>query len=343
MALHLNHQMMMLHHFKLTLKHEKNIEKAFIQVIPLLPKIFQKKLHHISMDLKQGHKIDHVLIKYKKIFHPLVIQTLSLLNNHLYYDVIIEQTIKHVVLVQKSKELKRKSTRYPMILSFFIFIVFLGFVLFLLPFIKQMYVNFNVEPSGLMRTIETMRIWIYTYFPIIMFILACVMIGFTFLYMNQTIRREMFMFMYKKLRLFKRFHLAFLTRLFTYMQLMLLEKKPIFDVFIELEKRFKYTVFERDLKTLIIQLEEGQSLSEMIKISPIFNSVISNLFQHAQSNEQIQEITTVLSQYYYEELVMRNHQFYAMLEPILISILSVFVGLIAFMIYEPLLSIYEGL
>lgn len=343
MALHINHQVMMLHHFKLTLKHEKNIEKAFIQVIPLLPKTFHKKLNKIAADIKQGYKIENVINKYKKLFHPFVVQTLSLLQNQLYYEMIIEHTIKHLYLVQKRDEMKQKATRYPFILSMFILFVFIGFISFLLPFIKQMYVNFNVEPSAFMMTLELIRLFLTRYYIWMIAILLLMVTVFFLLYFKLEIRRNLYLFIHIKLRFLKRVQLAFYIRFFTYMQLMLLEKKPIFEVFVELENRFKYSVFEKDLKILRLQLEEGQAISNILSTSPIFNTLISNLFQQAPSNEQIQDITTVLSQYYYEELMMRDQQFYAMLEPVLISILSVFVGVIAFMIYEPLLSIYEGL
>lgn len=334
---------MMLHHFKLTLKHEKNIEKAFIQVIPLLPKTFHKKLNKIADDIKQGYKIENVINKYKKLFHPFVVQTLSLLQNQLYYEMIIEHTIKHLYLVQKRDEMKQKSTRYPFILSMFILFVFIGFISFLLPFIKQMYVNFNVEPSAFMMTLELIRLFLTRYYIWMIVILLLMFTVFFLLFFKLETRRNMYVFIHIKLRFLKRVQLAFYIRFFTYMQLMLLEKKPIFEVFVELENRFKHSVFEKDLKILRLQLEEGQAISNILSTSPIFNTLISNLFQQAPSNEQIQNITTVLSQYYYEELMMRDQQFYAMLEPVLISILSVFVGFIAFMIYEPLLSIYEGL
>jgi type II secretory pathway component PulF len=343
MALHINHQVMMLHHFKLTLKHEKNIEKAFIQVIPLLPKTFHKKLNKIANDIKQGYKIEDVIDHYKNIFHPFVVQTLSLLQNQLHFDIIIDHTIKHLTLVQKREEMKQKATRYPLILSIFIVFVLIGFVSFLLPFIKQMYMNFNVEPSLIIRIIDSIGLILMRYLIFILAIAILVFGLFFSLYFKLETRRKIYLFMLLKLQLLKRIQLAFYIRFFTYMQLMLLEKKPIFEVFVELEKRFQHSVFHKDLTILRLKLEEGQAISKILNTSPIFNHLISNLFQQAPSNEQIHDITSVLSQYYYEELMMRDQQFYALLEPILISILSVFVGVIAFMIYEPLLSIYEGL
>lgn len=334
---------MMMHHFKLTLKYEKSIEKAFIQVIPLLPKSFQRKLNKISYDIKQGNSIENVINKYQKLFHPFVVQTLSLLKNQLYYDVIIEHTIKHLYLVQKRDDMRQKATRYPFILSMFILLIFIGFFTFLLPFIKQMYVNFNVEPSTIMTTVDLAIVLFSQYFEMILLSIVVLIFIFCILYFKINIKRSIFIWVYSNLRLLKRVYLTFYIRFFTYMQLMLLEKKPIFDVFVELEKRFKHSIYEKDLKTVRLHLEEGQAISDILDRLPLFNSVISHLFQHAQTNEQIQNITSVLSQYYYEELTMRDQQFYAILEPVLISILSVLVGFIALMIYEPILSIYEGL
>lgn len=334
---------MMLHHFKLTLKHEKNIEKAFIQVIPLLPKTFHKKLNKIANDLNQGYKIEVVIYQYKNMFHPFVVQTLSLLQNQRHFETIIEHTIKHLTLVQKREEMKHKATRYPLILSMFIVVVLIGFVSLLLPFIKQMYLNFNIEPSAILRIIDLISSFFIRNGLFILVIFLVLFGLFFLLYFKLEIRRKIFLFMRIKLQLLKRIQLAFYIRFFTYMQLMLIEKKPIFNVFVELEKRFQHSVFHKDLNSLRMKLEQGQALSKILDTSPIFNSLISNLFQQAPSNEQIHDISTVLSHYYYEELMIKDQQFYALLEPVLISILSLFVGLIALMIYEPLLSMYEGL
>lgn len=343
MALSLNQQVMMMHHLKLTLKHEKNIEKALIEVMPLLPKKFQKKVRRMTYHMQQGYKMEEVMQLHKNVFHPFVIQTLSLLHHQKYYDVIIDQTIKHLYLLQKRIEMKKKSTRYPMILSIIIVMVMIGFIAFLLPFIKQMYRNFNIEPSPLLILIDTIIFYIEINIISIILVLLLSIGMLLFVYFHQNIRRFLYHIFYRKLRMLTRFQLSFYTRFFTFMQLMLLEKRPIFEVFVDLTKRFNKTVFEKDLKIILIEIQSGRAFTSIFEASPIFNHVIANLFHQAQSNDQIQAITLVLSEYYYEELMMRDQQFYALIEPILIALLSVFVGLIAFMIYEPLLSMYEGL
>jgi type II secretory pathway component PulF len=206
-----------------------------------------------------------------------------------------------------------------------------------------MYLNLNIEPSSSIVAMDRFMIHIKTNLvEILIYFLACFMI-FLYVYVHQKIRRMLYLTLHKKIGLLKRFQLSFYTRFFTFMQLMLLEKRPIFEVFVDITNRFKNTVFEKDLKTILIEIQSGRSFSSIFEGSPIFDHVIAQLFHQAQSNEQIYEIASVLSQYYYEALMMRDQQFYAFIEPVLIALLSVCVGLIAFMIYEPLFSMYEGL
>ncbi len=343
MAIDLNQQMMMIHHLKLILKHQKNIEQAIDHVIPNLASRNHHKLKRLLSNLRHGMSLEDALQEHHKVFHPYVTQALSLMSHQKHYDYILDQTIHNLEMVQKRTRLRQKATRYPMILSFFIVLVVIGFLLFLLPFIKRMYQTFQIETSFMMNVIETISNYVKGHILLIMMMIVMVMISAIIAVKNVNLKRNLYYFFHHRLHMFKRMQLHFYIQFFTYLHVLLLEKKSVIHVLKTITFRFRHTVFEFDLNQIYDDVLVGKSLSESLLDSKLFDVTIVQIFSQAQSDEQIQSTASILRQYYFDELTMRDHQFYSLLEPILISVLSLFVGLIAWMIYEPILSIYEGL
>lgn len=343
MAIPIKDQIIMLHHLKMSLKYDKNIEVSIRKVSQMMHQKHQKHLICIADYLSSGLSIPEAIQHVNAPFHPFVTQCMSLMQQRKHFDDIIDVTIQFLKQKLEKDRLKKKAIRYPIILLVMIGFVILTFIFFMFPMIKSLYTRFQVKTHFMIIKMDQWLSFFHVHIWVIIGISMFVVFSFNILLSQHKIKKKLYTVLHVQFKLFKSVHLGYYVKFFSLMQLLLLNQTPIYDVFRQLKTSFLKTNYEDDLEYLVRRIESGQSLYEGFKQSLFFNSMIAGIFKDAQSHQQLYDASKILTTYYQEALDIRHHQFYTRLEPMLITLLSIIVGMIAWLIYYPILNIYDGL
>ena len=247
MAIPIKDQIIMLHHLKMTLKYDKNIEASIRKVSELMHQKHQKHLIRIADHLSSGLPIPEAIQRVNTSFHPFVKQCMSLMQQQKHFDDIIEVTIQFLKQKLEKDRLKKKAIRYPIILLVMIGFVILTFIFFMFPMIKSLYTRFQVKTHIMIIKMDQWLSFFHAHIWFIVGISTFAFLSFYILLSKHKIKKKLYTVLHVHFNVFKSVHLGYYVKFFSLMQLLLLNQTPIYDVFRQLKTSFLKTNYEDDL------------------------------------------------------------------------------------------------
>ena len=90
-------------------------------------------------------------------------------------------------------------------------------------------------------------------------------------------------------------------------------------------------------------VEQGQPMSNMLKETGIFPPMVGNMVRIGEESGSVDAMLEKIADYYEEEVEMATEALTAVMEPLIIVVLGVVVGIIVLAIYMPMVSLYQNL
>ena len=104
-----------------------------------------------------------------------------------------------------------------------------------------------------------------------------------------------------------------------------------------------HPVLEEKIAKTRALLEEGQGFSEAISESQIFDSLSTRMISIGCKTGAVDMVMKQISLQYSEDINVRIFQLISKLEPTLVAVLSIIVGLILLSVMLPLMGIMSGM
>ena len=84
-------------------------------------------------------------------------------------------------------------------------------------------------------------------------------------------------------------------------------------------------------------------MSNMLKETGIFPPMVGNMVRIGEESGSVDAMLEKIADYYEEEVEMATEALTAVMEPLIIVVLGVVVGIIVLAIYMPMVSLYQNL
>ena len=84
-------------------------------------------------------------------------------------------------------------------------------------------------------------------------------------------------------------------------------------------------------------------MSNMLKETGIFPPMVGNMVRIVEESGSVDAMLEKIADYYEEEVEMATEALTAVMEPLIIVVLGVVVGIIVLAIYMPMVSLYQNL
>lgn len=105
----------------------------------------------------------------------------------------------------------------------------------------------------------------------------------------------------------------------------------------------KNVLFRDVLLEVKKDVEQGQPMSNMLKETGIFPPMVGNMVRIGEESGSVDAMFEKIADYYEEEVEMATEALTAVMEPLIIVVLGVVVGIIVLAIYMPMVSLYQNL
>lgn len=237
----------------------------------------------------------------------------------------------------------RKTVRYPIAVGTVAIIIILFMLTSVVPRFMTMFDNIEIKMPPMTRFIIMLSQFFNKYWWIMLIAavgLVIIMILFSWTYVG----RLLFGRLKLKMPGVRKIHRYSQCALFARSTSVLLHAGMSLSEALEIvgKSMDKNIFFQRAIYKAREQVMTGSSLSKPLKNSGLFPDMVIQMLTIGEETGNILEMFDSIAEFYEEEVENATERFVTYLEPILILILAVLVGLIAMSIIQPMLILYSS-
>jgi general secretion pathway protein F len=299
------------------------------------------KVHYIFLDLadsvKSGKSLSVALKQYPKSFDAVFIAMTEAGEKSGNLEKSFSQLYKVISRNEKIKKQVTSSMIYPAFLGSFCLLVLIGLFLFLIPSMKELLEGRKLHPMT--NTILKMSDFLNEHF--MLFSMASLSIIFFSIYAfkNPVVKNHL-----KKtllvIPLFKKFYqMAILMRFSRVFSSLLSTDVPIVESLRLSRSVMNHPSFEEVIMRAEEAIIEGRKLSEELKKSTLFPPLMVRMLKTAEETGNPKEMLEHVADIYEEELERTLQQFTNLLQPVMLLILGIIVGVVLLSVLLPLTDV----
>lgn len=101
-------------------------------------------------------------------------------------------------------------------------------------------------------------------------------------------------------------------------------------------------LFKRAILNARDQVANGSSLSKPIKMSGLFPAMVIHMISIGEETGNLEDMLENVAQYYEEEVATATEQMMTVMEPLIILVLALIVGVIILAILQPMMTLYDA-
>ncbi len=300
------------------------------------PQYLKEVLNNIEKNIEKGKKISKALAEYPRIFPELYLQMIAageetgqlipiLQNLNQYYRNRVK--MKNEVLV---------SLYYPLIIILVSGLIIIFLISKVIPQFVEILQSLGGEiiwPTQLLLTGSSILVnyWL-------IFLLFALFTGLAFYEFQKTYTFDRLVF---KLPLLKNIIIKiYLTRFSGTLALLLKGGQDILTSLDIMKEAIGNKFLKKHINNAGKEVKEGLPLADAVSCKKIFQGLIIEMIKIGEESGQLVEVLEYLEDYYQQELKSEVDKKISLIEPILIVILSIFIGLIIISVLFPMFNIY---
>lgn len=299
-------------------------------------------IREMQADIEKGETLTGAMRKNPKIFPNMLVNMVAAGEE----SGNLEDSFQQMELYfEKAKRTKSAVTRvmiYPCILLVVMIVVLFVMMTKIIPMFLQTFKEMDAELPKLTLMVMAVSDWFVDWWWLLALLLAALVVGGVLF--NRTDRgRHFFGLLARKLpvvgRLTVRSACATLCRTLS----LLLASGLTLTESLELAAgNMNNVYFKEAVRSIRGMVAEGWTLSRSVQETRIFPPMISNLTGVGEEAGDLQGMLGKLADYYDEEVEEATQRLLAMLEPIVILFMAVFVVIIVFSIFLPMLNMTKA-
>ncbi|MDD4830916.1 MAG: type II secretion system F family protein [Candidatus Pacebacteria bacterium] len=307
-------------------------------------KYFRKVLDDIIKNVNNGQPLSYALSLYPNIFDSLYVNMIKVGEE----SGCLEENLNYLILqIEKSQSLQGK-VKAAMVYPAFILgaVSILGFALirFVLPEILPVFSSLKIELPLMTRILISFTNFLENYGLYLLIGIVFFVFIITFI-----VRLRPIKFLIHKITLkvpifgsiVRNVNLAYFSRT---LGLLLKSGMPIVSALEIIQKTSGNLVFQSEIKKLSSETKKGKLLSDYLKSRQnIFPKMTSRIIGVGERTGRLEETLLYLGEFYDIEVDRTTKQLSSIIEPVLLIIIGLTVGVISLGIISPIYEITRGL
>ncbi len=299
------------------------------------------KDHRLFLDLadqvKQGRQLSEVLEDYPKSFNPVYIAMIGAGEETGSLSDVFSQLAKVIAREQKLKKQMGTALIYPAFLFTFCIMVILALFLFVIPSMKELMEGRKLHP--LTQMILTLSHYL-SFHKTLLFSGTGSVIALSILFCKSKRGKNFFKHMMLYTPLLKKMgSLSILIRFSRTLGILLKCSVPLTSALRLAKKVMNHPQYEEAITRAEQKIIEGKKLSLELKESPWFPPMMVRMIATAEEVGKMDEMLLHVAEIYEEDLEKSLQQFTSLLQPIMLLILGLIVGVVLLSVLLPLTDV----
>lgn len=304
-------------------------------------KRLKKATHHISMDIQKGYSLSKAMGKHMDIFPVILINMLEIGEITGNLDLSLKSMS---IYFEKEDALERKITSsliYPTLLTGISVIVLTFLITVIFPIFVEIFEYSELPLPWTTRFILNLGSYLskyrYIFYGIIVFMISIIMYFRNFYKVKKLIHRFKI-----ELSPMKGINRKIITSKLTRTLSILLSSGIPMIRSVEVTSRIIDNIYvEEKLMDGKEYIKEGCPLSKVIEDIGLFPPMVSSMINVGEVSGTLDELLYKTADYYDLEVETALHRLTILLEPVLLIIMSIFIGFIVFAIVLPIFDMVD--
>lgn len=321
---------------------------AKISLINSLSIIEKSKNIHVSnlaqllkKSIASGKSFSEALKENGDVFNSFYISLIIASEKTAKLPAALNAIIQHLETIDELKQLTKKAMIYPLLILIVSIIIFGLMITFVIPQFNTIYSNLDIKLPRITQALLLLSSTIKHHSLHIFIILT---ILFFIFYFSQTLRLKINSFLLQliiKFPIFKTYYqYQFTAHWSKLLSIMIKSEVPLLTALRQSVNMFTLFHETHQIQKIIMKISAGSSLSNAMKHSKnLFPNQAIYLITIAESAGNLPFMLEKIANIYYESVKNISNNLCKLLEPVIIILLSIIIGMILLAMYLPIFNI----
>ncbi|ADH98953.1 type II secretion system F family protein [Salisediminibacterium selenitireducens] len=304
-------------------------------------KALRSALVEVEEDLRQGISMSQSTEKHRKVFQPLVVNMIRAGEAGGNLDEIFERL---AVYYEKQNRIKQKvisALAYPATLG----VIAIGVVMFLLavvvPSFADMFAGFDSELPWITLFVLNAGDWMQSWVWLILLLTVAAIFGIRAARKNDDMRYYLDYFMLKMPIVGGILQKSALARMSRTLSSLFTSSVPVLQATSIVERVVGNEVLANVIRDIRTSLEKGESMAGPMEKHWMFPPLVVQMVVVGERTGSLDQMLDRVALFYEEEVDQAAERLKSLMEPMLIAVLAVVVGVIVASIAIPMFEIFD--
>ena len=306
-------------------------------------KMFRKAIIETKLAVEKGESLADAMRTNPKVFPPLLINMVEAGEASGSLDVAFRRMSVQFEKAAKLKALVKKAMIYPIMLLVVAFGVLMIMSVVVVPQFVTMFESMGSELPGITKFVMRVSDFFREQWYIVMLIIIA--IPLTYHGVNKSEQGKLFIGTLKiKLPIFGKLNVktasASFARTLSTLVCSGLNITQALDI---TARSMTNALFKKAVLQTKEEAERGSQLSVPIKECGLFPDMVPQMLRIGEETGNIEGMLDKVAEYYEDEVEISTQGLSTAIEPLIIIVMAVIVGVIVMAIYMPMISMYKGM
>lgn len=306
-------------------------------------KALAKAIKEVQMSIEKGETLSNSMAVHKSVFPDILVNMVGAGEASGSLEIAFERMAIQFEKDAKLSAMMKKAMVYPIIVSLVAVGVVVVMLLFVIPNFKEMFDSMDTTLPAITLAVVAMSDFLKNYWYLVILVIVLLVVAMKIFKKSDT-GKEFFGNVGIKLPLFGSLTVkSSASRFARTLGTLLYAGLPLIDAIEIVAKTMTNVLFEKALREAKEEVAKGVVLSEPIKNCGLFPPMVHHMTKIGEETGNLEDMLTKLADYYDEEVEIATQTLMAALEPMIIIILALIVGVLIGAVMAPMLKMYTAL
>lgn len=304
-------------------------------------KTMQKAIRGAYGEIQKGETLSDALAKYPKVFPSIMVSMIAAGEASGKIDVAFERMSEHFEKSAKLKAIIRKASVYPIMVILVAIVVIVIMLVKVIPSYQTMFDDLGADLPKITLAVVAISNFLMTKGWLLLIIIVIVAIAIS-AYKRTESGQMLFGTIARKLPVFGSLNIKTASSNYARtLSTLVYSGLPMIEALGITANTMSNYIYRKTLEKAKEDVSKGIPLSEPIIASGMFPPMVGHMTRIGEETGDLEGMLSKLADYYDEEVEMATQTVMAAVEPMIIMVLAVIVGVMVMAIMSPMLSMYS--
>jgi len=305
--------------------------------------VLKEGIVQVKKDVEAGMPLSEAMAKHPKIFSSFIHNMVKAGEAGGVLNIVLTRLTGYLESMENIAQRVKNALRYPVFVMLMAFGLIGALVFFVLPEMQSLFQDsFQAELPFITQVILDLSDFVRTRFYFVLLIIGA--LGFVYYYLAKKYDRVAYLIDMLKLKIpviGKLYHRICLSRFTRTLAILFNSGVPILDSLDMTAKTSGNKVIEKAITEAKSSLKEGETIAEPLSNCPMFPPMVVSMISVGEKTGALDQMLNKISDFYDHEIETTVDSLASLIEPLLLGVLGVTIGIAVVAMYLPYFSVFE--